>query len=138
MQTQKYVIEYAWVTNDGQKGDKSARLVKEHKRFEVIAEDWGKAQAHADELLSGVEERFLSSSPQLKRGKNWRLVHDMNPLRSWSYVLASKLGGKPVHYCKRSYGDSKDRFSARIVVYRPTPNTSVMKSPAPQLDVVPY
>ena len=118
MQTQKYVIEYAWIENDGQKGDKSKRKVKEHERFEVIAADWGKAQTHADELLSGVEERFLSSSPQLTRGKNWRLVHDMNPLRHWSNVRSSKLAGKPVHYCKRNYGDSTDRFSARIVVYR--------------------
>ena len=129
MQTQKYVIEYAWIENGGARGEKSTkpikrsqhskpRSVKEHQKFEVIASTWKEAQLHADDLLIEVEKRFLTESPELKRVTSRKFGFDINPLRYWSNVKASKLDGKPVDYCKRHYGDTKDSYTARIVVYR--------------------
>lgn len=129
MQTQKYVIEYVWIENGGARGEKSTKAIKqrehfkpmsvrEHQIFEVVAPNWKEAQLHADELLVDVEKRFLTESPELKRASKRRFAFETNPLRYWSNVKASKLDGKPVHYCKRNYSDTKDRYTVRIFAYQ--------------------
>ena len=129
MQIQKYVIEYVWIENDGARGEKSVkaikqrqhskpRSIKEHRKFEIVARNWKEAQLHADEFLIDSEKRFLNESPELKRASSRSFAFDTNPLRIWSNVKASKLDGKPVHYCKRNYSDTKDSYTARIITFR--------------------
>ena len=114
--SRKFEVEYVWSDNE------TGHPI-ESETFNIYAEDWAKAKQQANELLLGIEQKFLTEmlerSSALMRVGDRTLINNPNVDQLWSNSRLTKRFGKldpdPVEFCERQYVDTKARYVAQII-----------------------